>query len=701
MTQKDLKYLVAESIGAQSENKEIVFRILTKKIANQLQPGEAVRIKNVGTFNKPKDESSFGEETISSVNRLIFVPIGGESDQAANSLFTSIRIASQKESGEFSAENIFEVGVSKPITSIRNPGEVPGESISLKEIDKKVDELLDSSEKIEEYSIWSRPIEEVAADEISEDENIFSETDDISDESASDAGILTVSGLAAGEINDVDESLALPDFESMEKDFISEIKTSESNEKIHIVSEDDIIVPGESRKEEEITEEDDEAENIFADTEDEQSTIETDDADKEESLDDIFNEFNTEDSQVDFKQIDEPHLEDSKSDEDNIEDTNAALGIDEFEKDAELDEEHDPEVLALDSEDTNEDEELAKLDEFDTAETIKDEDTDELDALFEKAEEEISSIEEGDRTEGVLSDLETDLEKLDDDFDISKEEFEIEHPDFEKEGIETLSANIEEVDESDIEEESDQDELAAETNIDDENIDDEIMKEAAIIGDSDSPDETNEEDEKKLASSLDDNEYSKLSSSDASAKGGLGNGFWISVIVFIVVVVVGAYLYLFVYDSEDKSETIAENEVVEQPVNTNGQTEISANDAPPPEGAKVEQEPKEPVQQAVPQKREVVRIQGKGNKGLYRDGAGERLVSNRIFENNGTYSVQVSSFKTQSVAEKDARRLQKLGHDAFIVKAFVAKLNADYYRVRVGYFNTQKQAEEFSASLKR
>ncbi len=696
MTQKDLKYLVAETIGAQSENKEIVFRILTKKIANQLQPGEAVRIKNVGTFNKPKEESTLEEGAISSANKLIFVPTGGESDQAANSLFTTIPISSLKDKEDFSAENIFEVGVSKPLASIRSDGEGQTDSLSLKEIDKRVDELLDSSEKIEDFSIWSKSIDEAA----DSDDNIFNEPESTVSDSSSDTDILGVSSLAAGSLSDEDDSLDLPDFESMEKDFISEIKSSGSDEKIDIVSEDDIIVPGEKKDEEIVEEVEENSDNIFTDTEPEQGSIESDEL-EEESLDDIFNEFKTENSQVDFKEFDAPDLEDSKPDEENIEESDTSLSLDEAAKEDELNEEHDPEVLALDSEETVEDE-IAELDDPEIAKAIEHDDTSELDALFDDAEEKITSIDEEqfkndqERIEGELSDLETDLEEIDEDFDLTKDEYEIEHPDLEKEGIEITSASIDDLDLEDVEDVS---EIEAKTNIDEEEV---VLETGSDIRETeDLSDEITDSDEKELESSLDENKYSKLSSGADHKTGGIGKGFWISIILFIVVVAVSAYLYLFVFNSDEKGESVTENKVVEQPVNENEQSGNNTNDAAPPEAAIVEQDAKDPVKQEVPKKREVVRIQGKGNKGLYRDGTGERLISNRIFENKGAYSVQVSSFKTQSVAEKDAQRLRKLGHDAFIVKAFVAKLNAEYFRVRVGYFNTQKQAEEFAASFKR
>jgi cell division septation protein DedD len=199
-------------------------------------------------------------------------------------------------------------------------------------------------------------------------------------------------------------------------------------------------------------------------------------------------------------------------------------------------------------------------------------------------------------------------------------------------------------------------------------------------------------DEKHLETKMEENEYSKLSSDSDQSKAALGKGFWISVMIFVVVVVVGAYLYLFVYDTGDKGTTAENGRVNEQAI---------TNDNAPPAVSDLEQQPAEPVEQAVPQQRDVVRIQGTGENSFYRDGSGERMVANTIFEKDGLYSVQVSSFKTQDVAEKDARRIQKLGHETFIVKAFVPKLNAEYYRVRVGYFNTQEEAEEFSKSFKR
>ena len=83
------------------------------------------------------------------------------------------------------------------------------------------------------------------------------------------------------------------------------------------------------------------------------------------------------------------------------------------------------------------------------------------------------------------------------------------------------------------------------------------------------------------------------------------------------------------------------------------------------------------------------------NLGLYREIPNDKSITDRIYFDEKKYTVQASSWKSESIAEKEANKLIKRGFDAFIVKVFIKSKGSTWNRVRIGYFNTKKEAEEF------
>ncbi len=81
--------------------------------------------------------------------------------------------------------------------------------------------------------------------------------------------------------------------------------------------------------------------------------------------------------------------------------------------------------------------------------------------------------------------------------------------------------------------------------------------------------------------------------------------------------------------------------------------------------------------------------------GLYRDIKNDKSITNRIYFDGERYTVQASSWRSTTIAEREVNKLKKRGFDAFIYKVFIASKNGTWNRVRIGYFNTQKEAEQF------
>jgi len=105
------------------------------------------------------------------------------------------------------------------------------------------------------------------------------------------------------------------------------------------------------------------------------------------------------------------------------------------------------------------------------------------------------------------------------------------------------------------------------------------------------------------------------------------------------------------------------------------------------------------------EKNKTIPVQGKklqkvetkptNNLGLYREIPNDKSITDRIYFNDGKYTVQASSWKSASIAEREVQKLKKRGFDAFIVKVFLKSKGSTWNRVRIGYFNSKLEAEEF------
>jgi nucleoid DNA-binding protein len=65
----------------------------------------------------------------------------------------------------------------------------------------------------------------------------------------------------------------------------------------------------------------------------------------------------------------------------------------------------------------------------------------------------------------------------------------------------------------------------------------------------------------------------------------------------------------------------------------------------------------------------------------------------------GRYTVQVSSWPTQEKADEEAGRLAKAGLDAYVQAGDVA--GSTWFRVRIGHYGTQKEAEEAADQMQK
>ena len=80
---------------------------------------------------------------------------------------------------------------------------------------------------------------------------------------------------------------------------------------------------------------------------------------------------------------------------------------------------------------------------------------------------------------------------------------------------------------------------------------------------------------------------------------------------------------------------------------------------------------------------------------LIKEFPNEKRITNTIYFANGKYMVQLSSWRDSQKASHIAQKLYVNGFNAFIVKANLPQLGGMWYRVRVGFFDTLKEAKDF------
>jgi hypothetical protein len=76
------------------------------------------------------------------------------------------------------------------------------------------------------------------------------------------------------------------------------------------------------------------------------------------------------------------------------------------------------------------------------------------------------------------------------------------------------------------------------------------------------------------------------------------------------------------------------------------------------------------------------------------DLAHEKMVKKDIWTDGKLYAIQLASYQDESKADASVRTWKDKGYNAFKESKFITKYNKTYYRVRIGYYNTLKEAQK-------
>ena len=70
-----------------------------------------------------------------------------------------------------------------------------------------------------------------------------------------------------------------------------------------------------------------------------------------------------------------------------------------------------------------------------------------------------------------------------------------------------------------------------------------------------------------------------------------------------------------------------------------------------------------------------------------------------VLDENGVFTVQISSWRSNVKAEHEAERFRNAGYAAFVQRAYVPSQGGVWYRVRVGQFTNRAEAERQARDL--
>jgi nucleoid DNA-binding protein len=156
-------------------------------------------------------------------------------------------------------------------------------------------------------------------------------------------------------------------------------------------------------------------------------------------------------------------------------------------------------------------------------------------------------------------------------------------------------------------------------------------------------------------------------------------GFWIFILIVFLIFIGGIVLLLNQYGyirlwGEGKKPSKVEFKPPEEVVITTPPVSTPKEETPP----KIEEKKLTPTVTTAPSK-----------------------VEKPSLKAGKSYVVQVASFQDKKLADAYANNLRKKGYNAFVERAFVEWKGGNWYRVRVGYFDSIERANEVAQKLKR
>ncbi len=228
MTTEKLKTLIAELLEVSDSEKNLAFFLFKKKITENLQLGEAIKIPTVGVFQLKEQFNVTKEKSASSKGKkaIIFSPTE-ENDE--ESLFLTLELDENDDSLEFD-EKVFSIGIDKPILPIgENDRKEESEQLSL---ERKITDVISKSEKIENFDLWDDYLDKHAASVLP------GETEELND---IDSYLQSEEiGPSEDDFMEFDEDELLSEFENTEIEYEEILSITDEEEPTDVVADTDI-----------------------------------------------------------------------------------------------------------------------------------------------------------------------------------------------------------------------------------------------------------------------------------------------------------------------------------------------------------------------------------------------------------------------------------------------------------------------------
>ncbi len=646
---------VGDQLNLTGQQRDRAANILLQWIVARLRFDQSIKIEGIGIFQLKKeplprvDRKTSPDDAPINKRTLIYAPQQKGMSQNNESVFVSFDLDELNINSSDYLDKVFNLNVDKPLIPVKDslsqgidsnePGEVREDSV-----EEKIEELVKNGEVLEDINIFERydspedsqqKINELEEDDLLKEE-LLQSNDRESEEEAESESFQTTDD----EIDILDPSILNFEPENEEEDLV--VKYDEVDEDDEESDEGDLLDPLAFIEEpaSELEEEDSELEKEIK-VEDVSDSSKLHDDLREESnavnkhLDEEKLQADTEAAEDDLNVINEiNNLTDDKKDEDGFDDL-----INEVDAEAE---------------DYNPDEDIIK-------------DTSDLEGIaLDKSEEQISVDNEFDITEkSAISDA------LEDQIDVRKTDFQVEESDSQAKGDDLL----EELKISSIMEETPVEKEGLKENdilsqLDNSQNNDPVQENDNVTlteNDLEEPEDlvTLEEMDQELPAS-------KPRSRNKSLK---KSGIFFVVISIIAVGLVSVFYFdILNKDIYKELSSFFESESPDESV-------ADMNEAATPD----------PVDEVTnqPQENQITQTS------LYRDIPNDRAITNQIYFDGTNYTVQLSSWKNNAIAEKEVEMLRAKNFDAFIFKVYLDNKKGTWHRVRIGYFNTVKEAEDF------
>lgn len=82
------------------------------------------------------------------------------------------------------------------------------------------------------------------------------------------------------------------------------------------------------------------------------------------------------------------------------------------------------------------------------------------------------------------------------------------------------------------------------------------------------------------------------------------------------------------------------------------------------------------------------------------DETSDRNFRGNIWTDGKIYTIQISSWRNREKAENELNRLIASGHDAYLMEVYLSNKGQNWYRVRVGYFDSYESAKSYENKIR-